>query len=515
MGAGAAADDDDPGAAAQQGQRGLGHPPGAVEVGVHHRAAESRSAVEAVSDQSTNVAAFLTSTSSRPGSASTAAMAALFGGGVERRRPHRAPEGAGASWFASAGGEQHQPPLAGQLAGDLVADAQGGPVTSAPLGPSPRPLRWVFHHGGGVAEACPGVAPRGPRRAASGRPSRWRHTDGIVKTVVFGAIPPSAASQPPPWHDRRTTPRNVRNGQCPPSLYYRNPAEEQVKTPVIENRAPSVGHLFRNRVEESGPPRPTGSPAGDQWECVTWSDVREAAYRLAAGLIALGIGPEDRVAVARPPATSGCSPTSVHVRRRGHHDDLPHHHATDVSYILSNSGAGSSSPRTTHRSQAARAPVADIPQVTRIVTFDGSADGDWVISLSSLEQLRRRAAGHQLRVPSTSGSTRSPPNGWPRSSTPRARPAVPRACAHARRLDLRGRRGRRDRHPAPRRPAVPVAAAGPRLRQGAAHAAAADRLPHRDRRPHRQDRRQPGRGEAHVHGRRGRASSRRPTAATR
>ena len=29
------------------------------------------------------------------------------------------------------------------------------------------------------------------------------------------------------------------------------PAEEQVKTPVIENRAPSVGHLFRNRVEQT------------------------------------------------------------------------------------------------------------------------------------------------------------------------------------------------------------------------------------------------------------------------
>ena len=58
------------------------------------------------------------------------------------------------------------------------------------------------------------------------------------------------------------------------------------------------------------------------------------------------------------------------------------------------------------------------------------------------------------------------------------------------------------RHHRPRRPAVPVAAAEPRVRQGLDRHPAADRLQHGHRRSDRQDRRQPRRREADVHGRR-------------
>ena len=80
------------------------------------------------------------------------------------------------------------------------------------------------------------------------------------------------------------------------------------------------------------------------------------------------------------------------------------------------------------------------------------------------------------------------------------RPAQGRP-AGARQLDVRGHGGRDLRHHRPGRPALPVAAVESRVRQGADHHPAADRLHHRHRRPDRQDRRQPRRRPAHLHGR--------------
>ena len=37
---------------------------------------------------------------------------------------------------------------------------------------------------------------------------------------------------------------------------------------------------------------------GDRWVSLTWSETKDKAYQLAAGLLAIGIQPEDRVAIA-------------------------------------------------------------------------------------------------------------------------------------------------------------------------------------------------------------------------
>jgi long-chain acyl-CoA synthetase len=166
------------------------------------------------------------------------------------------------------------------------------------------------------------------------------------------------------------------------------PAEEQVKTPVIENRAPSVGHLFRNRVEQTPTAEAFRFARGDQWESVTWSDVREAAYRLAAGLIALGIGPEDRVAVASSTRYEwALADLSVMCAGGATTTIYPTTMSTDVAFILSNSESRVVFAEDDAQVAKLRERRADIPAVTRIVTFDGSGDGDWVITLAELEQL--------------------------------------------------------------------------------------------------------------------------------
>ena len=175
---------------------------------------------------------------------------------------------------------------------------------------------------------------------------------------------------------------------APAAQQITRPAEEQVKTPVIENRAPSVGHLFRNRVEQTPNAEAFRFARGDQWESVTWSDVREVAYRLAAGLIALGIGPEDRVAVASSTRYEwALADLSVMCAGGATTTIYPTTMSTDVAFILSNSESRVVFAEDDAQVAKLRERRADIPAVTRIVTFDGSGDGDWVITLAELEQL--------------------------------------------------------------------------------------------------------------------------------
>ena len=101
-----------------------------------------------------------------------------------------------------------------------------------------------------------------------------------------------------------------------------------------------MAHLFRDRVEKSPQGEAFRFAEDDSWSSVTWTQVRERAYRLAAGLIALGVKPEDRVAIASSTryewaltdlavmcaggATTTIYPTTI---------------APDVAYILANSGS--------------------------------------------------------------------------------------------------------------------------------------------------------------------------------
>ncbi len=66
----------------------------------------------------------------------------------------------------------------------------------------------------------------------------------------------------------------------------------------IENRAPSVAQMFVNRVAATPHAEAFRYPQDHTWASVTWQQVGERVNNLAAGLISLGIAPEDRVALA-------------------------------------------------------------------------------------------------------------------------------------------------------------------------------------------------------------------------
>src|SRR3954471_5070974 len=71
-------------------------------------------------------------------------------------------------------------------------------------------------------------------------------------------------------------------------------------TSFIEKRAPNVAAQFRERLEKSPNTEAYRFPVGDgeKWESWTWRETGEKVEKLAAGLLALGLEPEQRVGIA-------------------------------------------------------------------------------------------------------------------------------------------------------------------------------------------------------------------------
>jgi long-chain acyl-CoA synthetase len=69
----------------------------------------------------------------------------------------------------------------------------------------------------------------------------------------------------------------------------------------------------------------------------------------------------------------------------------------DVTYIVADSQSRIVFAENDTQIAKLRANRSALPEVVKVVTFDGTADGDWVISLADLEQL---GAAHLARVPS-------------------------------------------------------------------------------------------------------------------
>ncbi|HET6760100.1 MAG TPA: AMP-binding protein, partial [Propionibacteriaceae bacterium] len=70
------------------------------------------------------------------------------------------------------------------------------------------------------------------------------------------------------------------------------------ETTLLAARPKSVGAMLMRRVEASPSKEAFRYIEDDRWVSLTWSQTKDKAFQLAAGLLALGIQPEDRVAIA-------------------------------------------------------------------------------------------------------------------------------------------------------------------------------------------------------------------------
>ncbi|MFZ2178582.1 MAG: long-chain fatty acid--CoA ligase [Rhodococcus sp. (in: high G+C Gram-positive bacteria)] len=174
---------------------------------------------------------------------------------------------------------------------------------------------------------------------------------------------------------------------------------ETVDYSKIEERAPSVAHLFLERTAATPHGEAFRFPDGEGWAGVTWGQVGERVRVIAAGLIALGVEHEDTIAVASSTRyewvlvdfavmCAGAATTTVY----------PTTNAPDVAFIIANSGSRVVVAEDQTQLDKLIEHRAELPDVRKVVLIDGEGDGDWVITLGDLEELGRKLLAESPNV---------------------------------------------------------------------------------------------------------------------
>ncbi|MEU1010480.1 AMP-dependent synthetase/ligase [Streptomyces sp. NPDC005890] len=165
---------------------------------------------------------------------------------------------------------------------------------------------------------------------------------------------------------------------------------------LIQNRPPSVAALFLERVaatpdaEAYRHPVPPASGQGpDGWKSLSWGQAAERVYAIAAGLIELGVQPEQRVALASSTRVewiladlgimcAGGATTTVY----------PQTNAEESAFILSDSESRVLIAEDAAQLAKAVEKRAELPALTKVVVIDpaGVESGDWVLTLAELEE---------------------------------------------------------------------------------------------------------------------------------
>ncbi len=165
------------------------------------------------------------------------------------------------------------------------------------------------------------------------------------------------------------------------------PTAEELQT--IESRPGTVSQMFYDRVDSFADREAFSYPDENEvWQHLTWAQAGERVTRLGAGLVALGVESEQRVAIASGTRlewiladlaimASGAATTTVY----------PTTITDDVAYILSDSDSRVVFAEDDEQVAKLREKRSELPAITKVVVTDGTTDGDWVISLEELEKM--------------------------------------------------------------------------------------------------------------------------------
>ena len=159
-------------------------------------------------------------------------------------------------------------------------------------------------------------------------------------------------------------------------------------TSFLDSMPTNVAVQFFDRVAASADREAFRYPKGEGWESVTWREVGEQVTRLAAGLLALGLQPEQRVGIVSSTRyewivadlavmCAGGATTTVY----------PTTNDDDTAYILGDAECRVAFAEDDEQLAKIDKHRAELPALTKVVTFDGTADGDRVITMDALAEL--------------------------------------------------------------------------------------------------------------------------------
>ena len=169
----------------------------------------------------------------------------------------------------------------------------------------------------------------------------------------------------------------------------RTATDERIDDRVLDEREPSVGHLMRWRIAQTpGNPAFSYPDAAEQWHGLSWRELGARVWRVAAGLVDLGVEPQDRVAIASSTRIEWIlADFAVMVAGGATTTIYPTTIPRDVAFILSDSGARVVVAEDVDQVTKLREIRAEIPEVRTVVVIDetGVDLDEWVTTLAAVE----------------------------------------------------------------------------------------------------------------------------------
>lgn len=161
---------------------------------------------------------------------------------------------------------------------------------------------------------------------------------------------------------------------------------------LLADQARSVGAMLVSRAEAD--PHKTAfrfPDANEQWQSLTWQQTRDYAYDLAAALLSVGLGMEDRVAIASTTRIEWIlSDLAIMCAGGATTTIYPTTHSDDMNFILADSGSRVVIVEDAEQLAKVRAQPDNLEQLLAVVLIDGTSDHERVHSWAEFKEMGKR-----------------------------------------------------------------------------------------------------------------------------
>ena len=180
-------------------------------------------------------------------------------------------------------------------------------------------------------------------------------------------------------------------------------------TSFMETMPKNVAVQFLDRVAKSPDAEAFRYPEGDSWQSLTWKQAGDLVEAYAAGLIALGVQPEQRVGIASGTRYEWILADLAVMCAAGATTTVyPTTNAEDTTYILGDSESQVVFAEDDEQVKKLTDNKSELPHVKKVVVFEGRADGDWIIGLADLEAMGRELLAQQPDIVRTTSNAIRP-----------------------------------------------------------------------------------------------------------
>jgi long-chain acyl-CoA synthetase len=155
-------------------------------------------------------------------------------------------------------------------------------------------------------------------------------------------------------------------------------------------RPASVGAMLQKQAQAASSKEAFRYLEGDRWVSLSWTQTKDKVFQLAAGLLALGVEPEDRVAIASNTRIEWILADLAIMSAAGATTTIyPSTQHEDVGYILADSQTKVIFAEDDLQVSKVLDHLDELPQLITIVQLDGKVDHAKVIGWADLENLGR------------------------------------------------------------------------------------------------------------------------------